>query len=60
MLKRLNAEGWQLARQSGSHRQFKHHQTPDRRVTVAGKPGDTIAEGTRKSIFRQAGWEEQD
>ena len=58
VLKRLQDEGWDLVRQEGSHRQFKNKDKPGRRVTVAGKPSAEIPEGTRKSIFRQAGWED--
>ncbi|MBC6435839.1 addiction module toxin, HicA family, partial [Nostoc sp. HG1] len=37
VIKRLETDGWYLARTKGSHRQFKH---PDKSssVTVAGKP----------------------
>jgi len=55
VLSRLRADGWVLARQSGSHRQFKH---PTRRgvVTVPGQPGEDLKPGTLASIKRQAGW----
>jgi predicted RNA binding protein YcfA (HicA-like mRNA interferase family) len=50
----LEREGWRLARQTGSHRQFRH---PDRQgtVTVAGKVSDELPRGTLASIWRQAG-----
>ena len=50
----LEREGWALARQSGSHRQFSH---PDRPgvVTVAGNLGEEVPRGTLASIWRQAG-----
>ncbi|MCE9635212.1 MAG: type II toxin-antitoxin system HicA family toxin [Planctomycetes bacterium] len=51
---RLADDGWVLARQRGSHRQFKHPTKPGL-VTVAGKPGDDLARGTLNSILRQAG-----
>jgi predicted RNA binding protein YcfA (HicA-like mRNA interferase family) len=35
LLKQLHADGWYLARQSGSHRQFKHPEKPGI-VTVPG------------------------
>lgn len=53
--KRLEAEGWFIAAQSGSHRQYKHPIIPGR-VTVAGKPSDELAPGTLNSIAKQAGW----
>jgi predicted RNA binding protein YcfA (HicA-like mRNA interferase family) len=58
VLKRLNAEGWKQVRQDGSHRQFTHPDKPGRRVTLAGRPSKELPTGTLKSIYRQAGWEE--
>jgi predicted RNA binding protein YcfA (HicA-like mRNA interferase family) len=55
VIERLSAEGWFLATQRGSHRQYKHPIIPGR-VTVAGKPNDDLASGTLNSIARQAGW----
>ncbi|MEH2399085.1 type II toxin-antitoxin system HicA family toxin [Nostoc sp.] len=43
-MKRLEADGWYLARTKGSHRQFKH----------PGKLSDDLAPGTLSSIWRQA------
>ncbi|HYZ57387.1 MAG TPA: type II toxin-antitoxin system HicA family toxin [Streptosporangiaceae bacterium] len=47
------ADGWYLVATRGSHRQYKH---PDKRgrVTVAGKPSDTLHPRTERSILRQA------
>ncbi|HLL79080.1 MAG TPA: type II toxin-antitoxin system HicA family toxin [Ktedonobacteraceae bacterium] len=56
VLKRLNEEGWYLARRKGSHRQFKHQDKPGR-VTVAGHPREDIPADTLQSIYEQAGWE---
>jgi predicted RNA binding protein YcfA (HicA-like mRNA interferase family) len=52
----IEHEGWRLHTARGSHRQFKH---PDRsgRVTVAGKPSDTLHPRTERSTLRQAGLE---
>jgi predicted RNA binding protein YcfA (HicA-like mRNA interferase family) len=47
-------DGWYLARQKGSHRQYKH---PEKKglVTIAvHKLSDDIAIGTLKSILKQA------
>lgn len=49
----IEADGWQLVRTKGSHRQFKHPSKPGR-VTVAGKPSDTVPPGTLNNIFKQA------
>lgn len=53
----LEADGWHLVRTKGSHRQFKHSRKPGR-VTVAGKPSDTVPPGTLNNIFKQAGLKE--
>lgn len=57
VISRLEADGFLFARQSGSsHRIYKkagHRML----VTIAGKMSDTMATGTLRSIFRQAGWE---
>ena len=50
----IAAEGWYLHSTVGSHQQFKHPSRPGR-VTIAGKPGKDVPEGTLKSILRQAG-----
>jgi predicted RNA binding protein YcfA (HicA-like mRNA interferase family) len=56
VLKRLQAEGWILDRQRGSHQQFVHPQKPGSRVTIAGHPKLDVPKGTLNSIFKQAGW----
>ncbi|MDH3292418.1 MAG: type II toxin-antitoxin system HicA family toxin [Gemmatimonadota bacterium] len=55
VIKRLEADGWQMVHTRGGHRQFKHPEKPGR-VTIAGKPSDDLAPGTLNSIFKQAGW----
>ncbi|MBK6728596.1 MAG: type II toxin-antitoxin system HicA family toxin [Xanthomonadales bacterium] len=54
LIKKLEAEGWVLARVKGSHHQFKHPTKPGL-VTVKHPDGD-IPTGTLLSIRRQAGW----
>ena len=56
MIKRLEGDGWYLVATRGSHRQYKHPHVTGR-VTVAGKPGDTLPPGTERSILRQEGIE---
>jgi predicted RNA binding protein YcfA (HicA-like mRNA interferase family) len=53
VLRLLFDDGWYLVATKGSHRQFKHP-TKSGRVTVAGKPSDDLAAGTRGSILKQA------
>jgi predicted RNA binding protein YcfA (HicA-like mRNA interferase family) len=54
MMKRLEADGWVLARTRGSHRQFVHPSKPGV-VTIAGRPGSDLPIGTERSILKQAG-----
>ena len=54
VIKLIEAEGWQLDRQSGSHRQFTHL-TRRGVTTVAGHPGDDVHPKTLGSIMKQAG-----
>ena len=54
ILRLLQQDGWILAVQRGSHRQYKHPNKPGR-VTVPGKPSDDLAPGTQNSILKQAG-----
>lgn len=49
----LHDDGWVLVATRGSHRQFKHPLKPGR-VTVPGKPNDDLAQGTLKSVMKQA------
>ena len=56
MIKWLENDGWYLVATRGSHRQFRHRHVAGR-VTVAGKPSDTLPPGTERSILRQAGIE---
>jgi len=51
----LKEDGWYLHDQKGSHRQFKHL-TKKGKVTVNGKPSDTMNQFLLNSIFKQAGW----
>ena len=53
-IKLIETDGWFLARTRGSHRQYKHA-TKRGLVTIAGKPNDDLAPGTRNSILKQAG-----
>jgi predicted RNA binding protein YcfA (HicA-like mRNA interferase family) len=52
-IKAIEDDGWFLVRTRGSHRQYKHAQKPGL-VTIAGKPSDELAPGTKSSILKQA------
>jgi predicted RNA binding protein YcfA (HicA-like mRNA interferase family) len=53
-IKLIQGDGWYLDRTRGSHRQYRHPRKPGL-VTIAGKPSDDLAPGTRNSILKQAG-----
>lgn len=53
IIKLIEDDGWYLVTTRGSHRQYKHPAKPGR-VTVAGKPSDTLHPRTEQSILRQA------
>jgi predicted RNA binding protein YcfA (HicA-like mRNA interferase family) len=54
VIKRLEQDGWRIARTKGSHRQFHHSGKPGT-VTVAGHPSVDIPPGTLNNILKQAG-----
>lgn len=53
IMRTLHNDGWYEVAIRGSHRQLKHRTKPGR-VTVPGKPNDTLAPGTLNSILKQA------
>ncbi len=54
LIRKLEADGWVVVAQRGSHVQLKHPEKPGR-VTVPHPKLDLPA-GTVRSIYRQAGW----
>ena len=50
----IEADGWRLVKQRGSHRQYKHASKPGK-VTIAGHPSAEAAPETLRSILVQAG-----
>lgn len=57
VIKRLEADGWYLARVRGDHRHYKHL-TKKGIVTISGHPGMPV--GTLLSVFKQAQIEKED
>jgi len=51
----LKQDGWVQIHCVGSHRQFKHP-TKSGKVTINGKPSDTMEQNNLFSIWKQAGW----
>ena len=50
VIKRIEADGWRLVRQLGSHRQYRHPVKPGK-VTIAGHPSAEAAMKTLRSIL---------
>jgi predicted RNA binding protein YcfA (HicA-like mRNA interferase family) len=55
IIEMLEADGWFLISQKGSHRQYKHP-IKKGKVTVNKKPNETLDQEILNSIFKQAGW----
>ncbi len=53
-IRRLEKAGWQMARQRGSHRQFRKPGAT-KVVTVSGNLNDEIDRGTQADIRRDSG-----
>ncbi len=54
MIDYIEADGWYLLRQKGSHRQFRHA-IKRGTVTIPGKSSEDLLPNTAKSILKQAG-----
>ena len=57
-IRRVEQDGWSLARARGSHRQYRHPDRPGT-VTIAGKLSDDLPKGTWTSVMKQAGLKEE-
>ena len=55
VIKMLEDDGWINMYTKGDHRQFKHP-TKKGKVTVRGKPSETLEQFLLNSIWKQAGW----
>lgn len=54
VIKMIERDGWFLARQKGSHKQYKHPKKKGIVTIAAHKMSDEINIGTLNSIFKQA------
>ncbi len=59
VIKRIEADGWYLARIRRDHRHEKHP-TKQGIVTVSGHPGKDMPVGTLLSVLKQAHIEKED
>ena len=59
VIKRIEADGWYLARVRGDHRHYKH-MTKKGIVTVSGHRAKDMPVGTLLSVFKQAQIEKED
>ncbi len=57
IIRRLEQDGWILVRTKGSHRQYRHPSKPG--LVTIPHPKRDLPRGTVRSIYRQAGWEQQ-
>ncbi|MDE5930056.1 MAG: type II toxin-antitoxin system HicA family toxin, partial [Muribaculaceae bacterium] len=55
VIKMLEEDGWHLITIKGDHRQYKHP-IKKGKVTVRGKPSETLDQFLLNSIWKQAGW----
>jgi len=53
VIKMIEADGWYLVAERGTHRQYKHP-TKVGRVTIVGHSSHDLAPGTLNSILKQA------
>ena len=55
VIKLLKEDGWYLDYWKGDHRQFRHS-IKKTKVTVGGKPSETVSQENLNSIWKQTGW----
>lgn len=60
VIEMLLADGWAMVRTRGDHRQFKHTYGKKGTVTVSGKKSDTLSQEILNSIWKQAGWNQNE
>jgi predicted RNA binding protein YcfA (HicA-like mRNA interferase family) len=58
VFRRLQDDGWFVARTRGDHRVLKHPSKPGI-VVLPGHPSDEMAPGTLKSVWQQAQLEDR-
>ena len=58
VMKILEADGWNLDRRTGSHRQYRHPTKPGTVTVATHSLGNDVKKGTLASIWKQAGLKE--
>lgn len=60
ILRMLSREGWEVVRIRGDHRQLRNVKGKPGTVTVSGKKSDTLSQEVLNSIWKQAGWKNEE
>ena len=60
VLKMLREDGWVVVRIRGDHRQLRNSNGKPGTVTISGKRSDTLSQSVLNSIWKQAGWKNDD
>jgi predicted RNA binding protein YcfA (HicA-like mRNA interferase family) len=55
LVKKIETDGWKLARQKGSHRTYKHLEKVGLVTIAYHRMSDEVPRGTLNSILKQAG-----
>lgn len=55
IIRMLKNDGWVIKKWRGDNRQYVN-QRKSGKVTLNGKPSDTLSQEILNSIFKQAGW----
>ena len=55
IIRMLENDGWVIKKWRGDHRQYVN-QRKSEKVTLNGKPSDTLSQEILNRIFKQAGW----
>lgn len=59
VVRALEADGWRLDHQTGSHRQYRHLTKPGTVTVAVHNLGKDVKPGTLASIWKQAGLKER-
>ena len=60
VLKLLREDGCEVVRIRGDHRQLRNAKGKPGTVTISGKRSDTLSQSVLNSIWKQAGWKNEE